>query len=73
MGLKETLFLGSLQAGGVKKKGYCVENQAVVTVLVDPNSVTDPHSLPFIYGGGGRNMDLWSCAHAGSQNHAGDA
>lgn len=31
------------------KKSYCVENQVVVTVLVDPNSVTDPHSLPFIY------------------------
>lgn len=32
-----------------EKKSYCVENQVVVTALVDSKSVTDPHSLPFIY------------------------
>lgn len=47
--------MGLKEAGGVfhqiitrpvpgVKKGYCVENQAAVT-----DSVTDPHSLPFIY------------------------
>lgn len=34
---------------GEWKKGYCAENQVVVTVLVDPNSVTDLHSVHFIY------------------------
>lgn len=40
-----------------EKKSYCVENQVVVTVLVDSNSVTDPHGLPFIY--------LWSTQRYG--------
>lgn len=56
-----------------KKKGYCVENQVVVTVLVDPNSVTDPHSLPFIYLWATRKYGFVEPVYAGGPNLAVDA
>ena len=44
------------------KKGHCAENQVVVTVLVGPNSVTDPQFASYLFMRH-RNMDfteLWT-------------